>query len=124
SIFFDCLNSGSRVEKKKFSSTTGRRSTKNATQPKRTAVVASASQRAPNQIGLLVICANHQSHARTKITVRLSDFAQTITFLFSVCALPRLSLRLANDRPLCACVRRNSLDATKHDAKRPSAARV
>src|SRR5438128_5268695 len=47
SIFLDCPNPGSLVEKKKFSSTTGLRSTKTATSTNKTTVKASISQCAP-----------------------------------------------------------------------------
>src|SRR5947208_12267866 len=47
SIFLDCPNPGSLVEKKKFSSTTGLRSTNTATKMNNTAVTASISQCAP-----------------------------------------------------------------------------
>ena len=49
SISRDCWNAGSLVEKKKFSSTTGFRSTKNATSASSTPVIASISQCAPGQ---------------------------------------------------------------------------
>src|SRR5438477_3077736 len=48
SILFDCAKPGSLVEKKKFSSTTGLRSTNTATRTNRTAVTASISQCAPD----------------------------------------------------------------------------
>src|SRR5207244_11654597 len=48
SIFLDCPNPGSLVEKKKFSSTTGLRSTNTTTSTNNTAVTASMSQCAPN----------------------------------------------------------------------------
>src|SRR5947199_10130819 len=47
SIFLECPNPGSLVEKKKFSSTTGLRSTNTATKMNNTAVTASISQYAP-----------------------------------------------------------------------------
>src|SRR5260370_37953195 len=47
SIFLDCPNPGSLVEKKKFSSTTGLRSTNTATSTNKTTVKASISQCAP-----------------------------------------------------------------------------
>src|SRR5436190_23688910 len=53
SIFLDCPNPGSLVEKKKFSSTTGLRSTNAATSTNNTTVTASISQCAANQLGLL-----------------------------------------------------------------------
>src|SRR5881396_3307750 len=52
SIFLDCPNPGSLVEKKKFSSTTGLRSTRAATSPNNTTVTASIHQCAANQTGL------------------------------------------------------------------------
>ncbi len=52
SIFLDCPNPGSRVEKKKFSSTTGFRSTRIATSANNTTVTASIHQCAPDQISL------------------------------------------------------------------------
>src|SRR5207244_13047863 len=48
SIFLDCPNPGSLVEKKKFSSTTGLRSTNTATSTNNTTVTASISQCVPN----------------------------------------------------------------------------
>src|SRR5438874_9670190 len=48
SIFLDCPNPGSLVEKKKFSSTTGLRSTNTTTSTNNTAVTASISQCVPN----------------------------------------------------------------------------
>src|SRR5437660_11033561 len=48
SIFFDCPKPGSLVEKKKFSSTTGLRSTNTATRINNAAATASISQRAPD----------------------------------------------------------------------------
>src|SRR5207245_8652781 len=53
SIFLDCPNPGSLVEKKKFSSTTGLRSTNTATSTNNTAVIASISQCASNRVSLL-----------------------------------------------------------------------
>src|SRR6266581_4361348 len=51
SIFLDCPNPGSLVEKKKFSSTTGLRSTNTATRTNKTAVTASIHQCAPEPSG-------------------------------------------------------------------------
>src|SRR5947199_10632056 len=53
SIFLDCPNPGSLVEKKKFSSTTGLRSTNTATSTNNTAVIASISQCALNRVSSL-----------------------------------------------------------------------
>src|SRR5438034_9489524 len=53
SIFLDWRNPGSLVEKKKFSSTTGLRSTNTATSTNKTAVIASISQCALNRVSLL-----------------------------------------------------------------------
>src|SRR5438046_9060992 len=53
SIFLDWRNPGSLVEKKKFSSTTGLRSTNAAISTNNTTVTASISQCAANQLGLL-----------------------------------------------------------------------
>src|SRR6266404_8794660 len=55
SIFFVWRNCGSLLEKKKFSSTTGLRSTKAATSPKSTAVSNSIHQCAPTKPGLVTI---------------------------------------------------------------------
>src|SRR6267143_3366838 len=55
SIFFVWRSCGSFVEKKKFSSTTGLRSTKAATTPKSTTVTSSIHQCAPNKPGLLTM---------------------------------------------------------------------
>src|SRR5438874_8583297 len=52
SIFLDCPNPGSLVEKKKFSSTTGLRSTRAATSPNKTTVTASIHQCAPERSGI------------------------------------------------------------------------
>src|SRR6267143_89226 len=52
SIFLDCPNPGSLVEKKKFSSTTGLRSTKSATRTNKKAVTASIHQCAPDGSGI------------------------------------------------------------------------
>src|SRR6266568_3663622 len=52
SIFLDCPNPGSLVEKKKFSSTTGLRSTKAATRTNKAAVTASIHQCAPAPSGI------------------------------------------------------------------------
>src|SRR6266566_4703007 len=51
SISLDCPNPGSLVEKKKFSSTTGLRSTRAATRTNKTAVTASIHQCAPEPSG-------------------------------------------------------------------------
>src|SRR5437588_1021838 len=50
SILFDCAKPGSLVEKKKFSSTTGLRSTNTATRMNNTAATASISQCAPDNL--------------------------------------------------------------------------
>src|ERR1041385_725749 len=55
SIFLDCPNPGSLVEKKKFSSTTGLRSTKAATSPNNTTVTASIHQCALAPSGIFEI---------------------------------------------------------------------
>src|SRR5438132_3003549 len=55
SIFLDCPNPGSLVEKKKFSSTTGLRSTRAATSPNSTTVNASIHQCVPNRTGLFTM---------------------------------------------------------------------
>src|SRR5438552_942532 len=52
SIFLDCPNPGSLVEKKKFSSATGLRSTRAATSPNKTTVTASIHQCAPERSGI------------------------------------------------------------------------
>src|SRR5438094_10643341 len=52
SIFLDCPNPGSRVEKKKLSSTTGLRSTKTATRTNKRAVTAIIYQCAPKRSGV------------------------------------------------------------------------
>src|SRR5437016_13265167 len=51
SIFLDCWNCGSLVEKKKFSSTTGLRSTNTATRTNNATVIPSIHQCAPNCTG-------------------------------------------------------------------------
>src|SRR5438132_9449229 len=55
SIFLDCPNPGSLVEKKKFSSTTGLRSTNTATKTNNTMVMASISQCAPKRAHFLAM---------------------------------------------------------------------
>src|SRR5207253_2197361 len=52
SIFLDCWNCGSLVEKKKFSSTTGLRSTNTATRTNNATVIPSIHQCAPNRTGI------------------------------------------------------------------------
>ena len=52
SIFLDCPNPGSLVEKKKFSSTTGLRSTSAATSPSNRTVIASIHQCAARGSGI------------------------------------------------------------------------
>src|SRR5436853_3732389 len=67
SIFLDCPNPGSLVAKKKFSSTTGLRSTNTSTSTNNTAVTASISQCASSRVSLLgsvsFITSTSRSHA-------------------------------------------------------------
>ena len=49
STFLDCWTPGSLVEKKKFSSTTGLRSTKSATRTNNKIVIANMTHCSPNQ---------------------------------------------------------------------------
>src|SRR2546423_11703374 len=80
SIFFVWRNCGSPVEKKKFSSTTGLRSTKNATTANSPAVSASIHQCAPNKPSLLTmrqaypICPVSQSSPTSDLRLLTSDF--------------------------------------------------
>src|SRR6266403_2931041 len=62
SIFFDWRNCGSLVEKKKFSSTTGLRATRNPTTPKSTAVISSISQCVPGEVSFFTVSKSRSRH--------------------------------------------------------------